>query len=85
MGKIAFWYFLLNVSTLEEDGLNPFSFSSYSIFCLVPAIHFHAFFSLVSPQRLSYLVESSPIFEWNFFAKGLQNVKTEVHTSELQL
>lgn len=32
-----------------------------------------------------YLVDSSPTFEWNFFAKGLQDVKTEAPTLELQL
>ncbi|KAI5140276.1 E3 Ubiquitin-Protein Ligase Dzip3 [Manis pentadactyla] len=32
---------------------------------------------LGSSQKLLDLVESSPTFEWDFFAKGLQNVKTE--------
>lgn len=36
LGKIAYWDFLFNVSTLEEDSVNPFSFSSFSSPLLPP-------------------------------------------------
>lgn len=96
--KTVYWCFLFSVSTLQEDCFNPFfSHSSSSPLptslllpfppssSLVPVIHSCPFCCPASPQMMFYLVASSPTFEWNFFAKGLQNVKTEVPTSERQL
>lgn len=51
-GKIASWYFLLNVSALSEDCLNPFSFPFASISCFVLVIPFHLSSSLLATEAV---------------------------------
>lgn len=77
LSKITYWDFLFNISILEEDSksLLSLSFLPYPSHC-IPGL---SALLLISRNCLR------ASFKWNFFAKGLQNVKTEVSTLELQL